>query len=305
MKISTNLFFDRATQQLSTAQNRVATTQAQMATGKQLARPSDSPDQAIAIDRLRSALQRQESIGENLQTVQRRFQAEETALSSATDVFTRIKELSIQGANDTMGPSGRAVIAVELQTLREQLITLANSRDDQGQFLFSGARSDTAAYSTVAGSNAYGGDQTPTQMTSGEENLQTFNRAGTDVFNRVVRETDDGPVGVGFFQAVDELITAVKSGTQADMQRSIAEMDHMHQGMALATADVGARMNKVDTQMALIDETVLRLKTTLSDVEDLDYTEAVTRMNKQMLSLEAAMSSFSKVSQLNLFDYIR
>lgn len=305
MKISTNLFFDRATQQLSTAQNRVATTQAQMATGKQLARPSDSPDQAIAIDRLRAALQRQESIGENLQTVQRRFQAEETALSSATDVFTRIKELSIQAANDTMGSSGRAVIAVELQTLREQLITVANSRDDQGQFLFSGARSDTAAYSTAAGANAYGGDQTPTQMTSGEEDLQTFNRAGTDVFNRVVRETEDGPVGVGFFQAVDDMITAVKSGTQADMQRSIAEMDHMHQGMALATADVGARMNKVDTQMALIDETVLRLKTTLSDVEDLDYTEAVTRMNKQMLSLEAAMSSFSKVSQLNLFDYIR
>ena len=305
MKISTNLFFDRATQQLSTAQNRVATTQAQMATGKQLARPSDSPDQAIAIDRLRAALERQESIGENLQTVQRRFQAEETALSSATDVFTRIKELSIQAANDTMGPSGRAVIAVELQTLREQLITVANSRDDQGQFLFSGARSDTAAYSTAAGANAYGGDQTPTQMTSGEEDLQTFNRAGTDVFNRVVRETEDGPVGVGFFQAVDDLITAVKSGTQADMQRSIAEMDHMHQGMALATADVGARMNKVDTQLALIDETVLRLKTTLSDVQDLDYTEAVTRMNKQMLSLEAAMSSFSKVSQLNLFDYIR
>jgi flagellar hook-associated protein 3 FlgL len=304
MKISTSYFFDRATQQLSTAQNRVATTQAQMATGKQLARPSDSPDQAIAIDRLRSALDRQESIGENLKTVQRRFQAEETALSSATDVFTRIKELSIQAANDTMGPDGRGVIAVELQTLRDQLVTVANSRDDQGQFLFSGARSDTAAYAAT-GSNAYAGDQTRTNMTSGEEDLQTFNRAGTDVFNRVVRETDDGPVGVGFFQAVDDLITAVKSGTQADMQRSIAEMDHMHQGMALATANVGARMNKVDTQMALIDETVLRLKTTLSDVEDLDYTEAVTRMNKQMLSLEAAMSSFSKVSQLNLFDYIR
>jgi flagellar hook-associated protein 3 FlgL len=304
MKISTSYFFDRATQQLSTAQNRVATTQAQMATGKQLARPSDSPDQAIAIDRLRSALERQESIGQNLQTVQRRFQAEETALSSATDVFTRIKELSIQAANDTMGPDGRNVIAVELQTLRDQLVTVANSRDDQGQFLFSGARSDTAAYAST-GSNAYAGDQTRTNMTSGEEDLQTFNRAGTDVFNRVVRETEDGPVGVGFFQAVDDLITAVKSGTQADMQRSIAEMDHMHQGMALATADVGARMNKVDTQMALIDETVLRLKTTLSDVEDLDYTEAVTRMNKQMLSLEAAMSSFSKVSQLNLFDYIR
>jgi flagellar hook-associated protein 3 FlgL len=73
----------------------------------------------------------------------------------------------------------------------------------------------------------------------------------------------------------------------------------------MATADVGARMNQVDMQMDLIDENVLRLKTTLSEVQDLDYTEAVTRMNKQMMALQASMSSFSKISQLNLFDYIR
>jgi flagellar hook-associated protein 3 FlgL len=305
MKISTAFFFDRATSQLTTAQNRVATSQAQMATGKQLVSPSDDPDKAIAIDRLRTALGRQEGLAGNLQTVQRRFQAEETALSSATDVFARIKELSIQAANDTMGPDGRAVIAMEMGYLREQLVSLSNVQDEQGQYLFGGSRSSLAAYAPTTGATAYQGDQTPAQLTSGTEDLQTYNRAGTDVFSRVVRQTPEGPVGVGFFQAIDDLITAVKGGRQADMQTSIAEMDHMHQAMALATADVGARMNKVDTQMALIDETVLRLKTTLSDVEDLDYTEAVTRMNKQMLSLEAAMSSFAKVSQLNLFDYIR
>jgi flagellar hook-associated protein 3 FlgL len=36
-----------------------------------------------------------------------------------------------------------------------------------------------------------------------------------------------------------------------------------------------------------------------------DYTEAITKMNKEMLALEAAQSSFAKISQLNLFSYLR
>jgi flagellar hook-associated protein 3 FlgL len=54
-----------------------------------------------------------------------------------------------------------------------------------------------------------------------------------------------------------------------------------------------------------LSETQLRLKSTLSEIEDLDYTEAVTRMNKEMMALEAAMGSFSKISGLTLFDYLR
>jgi len=305
MKISTNFFFDRASQQLSQAQNRVATTQAQMSTGKQLLRPSDAPDQAIAIDRLRTAISRQETLSNNLNTVQRRFEAEETALMSATTVFERIKELSIQAANDTLGAKDRQVIAIELSSLRDQLQMLANTRDDQGQYIFAGASSSTVPYSAREGVLAYQGDQTLTALTTGQEDLQTFNRAGTDVFTRVVRQTQDGPKGVSYFQAIDDLIVAVQTSNPAQIQRSIAEMDDMHQSMAIATSDVGARMNQVDMQIDLIAENVLRLKTTLSEVEDLDYTEAVTRMNKQMMALEASMSSFAKISQLNLFDYIR
>jgi len=48
----------------------------------------------------------------------------------------------------------------------------------------------------------------------------------------------------------------------------------------------------------------LQLKKTKSDIEDLDYTEAITRMNKDQLALEAAQSSFAKISKLSLFNYI-
>jgi len=48
----------------------------------------------------------------------------------------------------------------------------------------------------------------------------------------------------------------------------------------------------------------LSLKSTLSSIQDLDYADAIGQMNKQMLALEAAQSSFGKISKLNLFNYI-
>ncbi|NDF03492.1 MAG: flagellar hook-associated protein 3, partial [Betaproteobacteria bacterium] len=63
--------------------------------------------------------------------------------------------------------------------------------------------------------------------------------------------------------------------------------------------------NVIQGQRAVLDETKLQLKTILSNAEDLDYTEAVTKMQKQMLALEASQSGFAKISQLNLFQYLR
>ena len=88
------------------------------------------------------------------------------------------------------------------------------------------------------------------------------------------------------------------------MDRSIGELDNLQIGVSMALAQVGTDMNVLDSQQVVLEETNLRLKSTLSSVEDLDYAEAITQMNKEMLALEAAQSSFAKISQLNLFNYI-
>ena len=56
MKISTHLMFDRASHQMSTAQTNLAKSQAQLAQGKQIINPSDAPDQASTVQRLKSIL---------------------------------------------------------------------------------------------------------------------------------------------------------------------------------------------------------------------------------------------------------
>jgi len=73
----------------------------------------------------------------------------------------------------------------------------------------------------------------------------------------------------------------------------------------LAQASVGTNLNVIDQQSAVIEDNTLNLKTTLSSIEDLDYAGAITKMNQQMMSLEAAQSSFAKVSQLNLFNFLK
>jgi flagellar hook-associated protein 3 FlgL len=89
------------------------------------------------------------------------------------------------------------------------------------------------------------------------------------------------------------------------MNRGLGELEGMTQGVVVSQARIGSAMNVVENQRAVLDETRLQLKTVLSQMEDLDYTEAVTEMQKKMLALQASQSSFAQISRLNLFEYIR
>jgi flagellar hook-associated protein 3 FlgL len=238
-----------------------------------------------------------------LDVAMRRYTAEETALTASNDIITRMKELGLQAANDTLAPDDRKGVAVELKALRNQLLSLGNTRDDSGNYLFSGTRVNTPAFAEdPSGQVVYQGDQTQTRIPAGEERTVQFTRAGTDVFSRVVR--DDG-ASVGFFTALDQMIKGVEGSKNDEIQQGISDLNQMHNNLSLSLVQNGSDQTVVQSQLDVLDETSLRFKSTLSEIEDLDYAAAVTRMNKEMMALEAAMGSFSKISGLSLFDYIR
>ena len=294
---------------MSQLQNDLAKSQAQISTQKQVLNPSDAPDQAASITRLKSVIGRNESYSKALDTIQARLDTESTTLSSASDVLIRIKELAIQASNGTQGNTSRAAIATEMKGLRDQLLSLANSTDTTGNYIFSGSKVKTPAFAAnAAGAVSYEGDQTHMNVAVGDQRTIAINRPGSTAFVRVVRTEGGVSSGIGFFQAIDNLIAGVKatdgSGSVA-MQRGLTEMDALHQGVVLAQAQAGTDMKVVEQQRAVLDDTKLTLKTALSNVEDLDMAVAITQMQKQMLSLEAAQASFAKVSQLSLFNYIK
>jgi flagellar hook-associated protein 3 FlgL len=306
MKISTSLYFDRSTQMLSNVQSNLTKTQEQLSTGKQIVSPSDAPDKAALVTRLESTLARQQSYQDNLKSVNIRLTAEETALQNTSDVMYRIKELATQAANDTLSAQDRKGIALEIGTLRDQILSLANSQDSNGNYLFSGSRVGEPAFSKDSNDRVlYQGDQARMKVDVGDSRRMNLNMPGSDVFTRVVRDDGKGGrVGVDFFQALDDLVTAVRATDHTSIQRGISEVDILQNGISEGLGQVGADLTVIDMQTSVLDQVMLQLKTTRSDVQDLDYTEAITRMNKDQLALEAAQSSFAKISQLSLFKYL-
>jgi flagellar hook-associated protein 3 FlgL len=67
---------------------------------------------------------------------------------------------------------------------------------------------------------------------------------------------------------------------------------------------VGARLNAIDEQNEVNADIQLVLEENLSDVEDLDYTEAISRFNQQSVALQAAQQAYVQVQGLSLFNYI-
>ncbi|MGA1695144.1 MAG: flagellar hook-associated protein FlgL [Burkholderiaceae bacterium] len=307
MKISTTYLYDRAVAQMSTSQSNLAQSQAQLSSGKNVLRPSDAPEEAVSIQRLKSVIARQESFEQAIQTTENRLKTEETALEGVTNLLTRLKELAIQASNDTNGPKDREIIAIEMQGLQEDLLSFANTRDANGAYLFSGSRVFTPAFAQQSdGEVIYQGDETINLVDVGDQRQLRANRTGTQVFDRVVRTDADGDqFGVSFFQSVQDLVTAVRSSDRQNINRGISELTSLSDSVSLSVARVGSDMNVVTGQRAVLEETKLQLQTVLSAAEDLDYTEAVTKMQKQMLALEASQASFAQISRLSLFDYIR
>lgn len=307
MKISTAYFFDRALNQMTNTQNKLGQAQAQLSTGKKVLQPSDAPDEATAIQRLKSVIARQDSFERAVQTTENRLKAEETALEATSNILTRFKELTIQALNDTYGPKDREIIAVELEGLQEDLLSFANTRDVNGAYLFSGSRVFTPPFGPdPQGNIVYRGDETVNLVDVGDQRQVQLNRTGTQVFQRVNRTLPDGSVeGRSFFQSIKDLVSAVRSSNREEMNRGLGELAELSQGVTVSQARVGSAMNVVDNQRAVLSETRLQLKTVLSQIEDLDYTEAVTDMQKKMLALQASQASFAQISRLNLFEYIR
>ena len=310
MKISTNQFFDRAVSQMSDRQTSLSTIQAQLAEGKKIVKPSDEPDRAGALLRVKSMVDRQDRHQQALVAAKNRLQSEEAALKNSSDLLTRIKELALTASNDSYDGANREVIAIEIDGMAEQLLSIANARDTQENYLFAGSKVRVQPFQKNAdGRIVYTGDETRFRIAVGDHRDLNMNRSGTDVFGPLARQTGDAaapvPDSVSLFESIQDLAAAIRSGDHGNMNRGIGELDQMMNRITFNISEVGTDLHVADMQTQVVEETQLQLKSVLSNVQDLDYAEAVTRMQKQMMSLEAAQRSFAQISQLSLFDYVR
>jgi len=115
------------------------------------------------------------------------------------------------------------------------------------------------------------------------------------------------------FSTVQNLLNALNSstGTPAAAARlnnsigtAINNIDQSLEQTSNVRASVGARLNAIDAQTTLGGNQQLQLKTLISQLQDLDYASALTKLNQQETSLSAALQSYAQIQGLSLFKYL-
>ena len=90
-----------------------------------------------------------------------------------------------------------------------------------------------------------------------------------------------------------------------DINQALSGIDRALDKVTNVRAGVGARLNSVDNQKTANGDLISASQIALSAVQDLDYTEAASRLNRQLLGLQAAQQTFVKLQNLSLFNFIQ
>lgn len=115
------------------------------------------------------------------------------------------------------------------------------------------------------------------------------------------------------FEAVDEIAAALEAGAgtpsaraqlNSNMSAALTQIDQGLDHVLTMRSEVGSRLSALDAAAAVREDLDYELQSSLSEVRDLDYAEAVSRMNQQLVGLQAAQQAYTRIAQMSLFDYL-
>lgn len=201
MRISTNMIYGKGVAALQNQTAELLKTQQQVSTGRRILTPADDP---IASAR---ALELGQSKGVNAQFARNIAYADdnlkilEGKLIGVGDILQYSRERAVQAGNGTMTATDLGYLATDLKSQFEALFGLANSRDGQGDYIFSGYKANTKPFEGGLGGVQYNGDEGGRNIQVSASRFMPVSLPGVDVFDRsrivdvnaVSTPTDDKP----------------------------------------------------------------------------------------------------------------
>lgn len=377
-------------------QANLSRTEQQLSTGKRLISPADDPIAASHILNLSVSVATTEQFQTNADAAKARLTLEEISLAQSGEILQRVRQLAVQADNDTLNNSDRAAISAEVKLRLGELLSIANSKDAKGEYLFSGFKGTTIPFSgNESNGYLYDGDQgqrflqigTTRQVATSDPGDSVFGginnfdvaanninngtgiiKAGsitnTDAYQphtysikftsatsfTVVNETTSvetlsnqpyidgekiqfngleveisGTPAAGdtftvapkasdnIFNVLSDLLNTLENTSttteeskdlHSKLNNSLNSIDQSLNTITESQTKIGARLNSIDNQVDVNATFAFQTEKAISELQDLDYTEAISRFTLQINALQAAQQSFSRIQNLSLFNFL-
>lgn len=300
MAISTRVYNDQAIASINRLSGDLQTIQSKISTGKKQLKTSDDPATAAQIIFAKEQKAMLEGYNKNIDRAKSKLMQSESAIATSINALNRAYELSLQAKNDTNSPEDRAIIAMEVSSLRDEILNLANSRDSSGAYLFAGFKVTQQPFSVeIDGTITSNGDRGSHQVQTSSTRKSATGIDGQAVFLGVRH----GKTVESIFETFEALISDLKEDRIND--QSIAKFTNAINHLNVQQTKIGTLINGLDQQKDVNEKRVLLMDQDLSNMEDADLSKLVTELQGKLVSRNAAQQAFVKISQESLFNYVR
>lgn len=260
-------------------------------TGVDVAKASDEPSAVQSLLSSRSEIVKSERYVENALNIQDSLSTAETYINSAKEIFDRASEIAVAAANSSLSTGDLNTYIDEVEQLQENLLDLANTQVD-GKYIFAGYTDETLPFS---------GDPVTYNGTSDNQMLSV---SGSTTMAKNITGDELFTSPVDLFATLDDLVTALQSGDETTISDQLTQLEAGAEQIRTQQSLLGNNLSQLDDVISMHENSILLLEEKLSRIQDADLTEVLSEVTQMELSLEATMEVTSRVSALNLFDYL-
>ncbi|WP_226017569.1 flagellar biosynthesis protein FlgL [Novosphingobium sp. FKTRR1] len=301
---STSAFYDRSTLDLTSLRKQAEQIQAQISSGNRLVASTDDP---LAASRLRS-LQYSDAMGKIDQSAASRATSDlnltDSALTQFGNYIVRAKELATQAASATVSDSQRGSIASELAQMQKDLVSLANTRDVDGNALFGGDAPGDAYTVNGSGVASYAGNGIAGQLSLGDGQTVSRSLTGPEFLNF----KDKAGNSTNLLAVVKGLADSLAAGGPGGQTAAATSLDLLSTALDTVTTAqtvVGSRLTWIDLNTERQTALATTRASEQADIGGTDTAAAMVRLQELSTVLQASQASFTRLANLSLFDVLR
>ncbi len=283
MKISNKLFSEQQIKQFSRQMEDVQKIQTKISTGKNIIFASDDPVGAVELSGLTDVQNQVNQYIDNTNLALSRLQLMDDTIDAASNVFIRCNELAIQAASDILSSGDREAIAYEFDELKKELLSLSNTKDSSGSYIYSGYKSKNIAFEMNSdGLVKYNGDRGTVSLAVSESRMIETTLDGSSVFQDIV--TSSG-VSTDLFAAIDNISRSIRtanSGVEAAKAPGKAKITLTNEDPGTYSFTITSGAKSVDFSIDITGNDLSDLRTAIN-AADLDIVATLEDSNKTLV----------------------
>lgn len=280
--------------------------QDQVASGKEIRRPSDDPFAVIRSMSLHTSINQNAQYLKNIEASIGWVDMTDSALGSIGDIMNRLRELVIKGATGTQGDSERNAIKQEVIQLIDQIAQIGNTNYD-GRYIFGGQNTTSFPFSVNSDNNlSYNGAAVADNLMLNREISQNVTMEINVPGLWIMFGKSSDPLAHGLDNTLKDIVDELDNGNTGALGGALLNQidKHIDNILALRT-EMGAKYNRLEAAKLKNEEETFNMTELLSKTEDIDMAEKIMQYSMLESIYNASLAMGARILQPTLLNFLR